>query len=614
MRSLFAPGWIPRLPVEPLERPAQRKLEVAVIRLRKIAVRKTLSGFSVVAFSFMLVSPAFAQFFANRSQTQLGTSAPISMAAADFNKDGRQDLAVVDGGVLWILMGNGDGTFQTPVSYTLGTFPISVTTADLNGDGIPDLVIPDGDSKVIYLLIGNGDGTFQITEGPSTSSYPSYAALVALTPNHSLDLLVMDSPYITVFLNQGNGTWGSALNFQTAETPHGVAWGDFAGNGTIDLAVAEFEGYGRDVTVLLGNGDGTFLQGPTYAIGDEPLSVVAADFRGDGKLDLAVGGCILSSDISVLLGNGDGTFQAPVLYPAEFCQSIVAADVSGGGKPDLVTVGISVTGNGSGGTSVLLGNGDGTFQPAQGYTIGLNAWSMALADMNGDQKPDMIVGMEPSVFTSQYVDAEVLLNTGVLRFSPAAGLTFSAQLIGTQSGAQTATLTNEGTTTLSFSSVVPPKEPFAAKTTCKGDLEPGANCTITAKFTPTTQGTVTGTVTLKDTASSKPQVLSLLAAGTVLTFDPASLTFPSQQVGTESKPMSVQVTNTGSTAVNFTGITLRGNFSQTNTCGSQIGAGASCSISVTFKPEAMGLRTGYVTVNDTGGGSPQYVHLKGTGT
>jgi len=571
------------------------------------------AGVLVVLWLTWVDAPACAQFFANRSATPIGPSQPFSMVAADFNRDGKQDIAIADHGNLWILLGKGDGTFQTPVTYTVGISPWSVATGDLNGDGIPDLVVPDYDGKLIYLLIGNGDGTFQITAGPSTTERPEFAALVDVNGDHQLDLVVIDSPYVSVFLNQGNGTFGNEIDFQPTGTPMAVAWADFDGNGTLDLAVAEIS----SVTILLGNGDGTFQQGPTYNVGAEPFSVVVADFRGNGMLDLAVGD-FLSSDVNVLLGNGDGTFQSPVAYPADFPVGLVGADVDGDGKPDLVAASIAFS-NGKGmntglaGATVLLGNGDGTFQAQQRYPTGITGWSVAVADVNGDKRPDVIVGTETSVLVSEFV-AEALLNTGVVRFSPSAGLTFPAQLIGTTSAPLTATLTNEGTAAVSVSSVTLQGKPFTMKTTCKASLAPGAHCSITSTFTPASKSIVTGTVTIKDSASSKPQVVELVAAGTVVSFNPPNLTFPSQKVGTKSAPMPVQLTNTGSVALNFSNIIIRNDFIETNTCGSQIGPGASCTISVTFRPTGTGLRTGYVAVYDDGGGSPQFIYLKGTGS
>jgi hypothetical protein len=140
--------------------------------------------------------------------------------------------------------------------------------------------------------------------------------------------------------------------------PYSIAVGDFNRDGNLDLAVASGCCPGAGLTILLGRGDGTFEPGVYYAAGDQPYSVVAADFNHDGNLDLAVANS-LSPYLTILLGNGDGTFragpQAPALeQPAVF---VTEGDFNGDGIPDLATVGSNII-------SVFLGNGDGTFQNA----------------------------------------------------------------------------------------------------------------------------------------------------------------------------------------------------------------------------------------------------------
>jgi hypothetical protein len=150
-------------------------------------------------------------------------------------------------------------------------------------------------------------------------------------------------------------------------------------------------------------------------------------------------------------------------------------------------------------------------------------------------------------------------------------------------------------------------------------VAPGAKCAIKITFKPPTTANFAGILTISDSASSKPQVIEVSGAGTVVSLSPAKLTFPAQKVGTTSAPQQVQVTNTGSTALTFTtSLYISGNnfrdFAQTNNCGSQIATGASCTVTVTFTPKKTGNRFAYVGINDTGGGSPQTVPLSGTGT
>jgi FG-GAP-like repeat/FG-GAP repeat/IPT/TIG domain len=148
--------------------------------------------------------------------------------------------------------------------------------------------------------------------------------------------------------------------------PVSVAAGDFNGDGKLDLAVANVGGSVGAVSILLGNGEGTFQPAVNYDAGSTPDSVAIGDFNGDGKLDLVVANH-LGATVSVLLGNGDGTFQSAVAYPTGGANpsSVVVGDFNGDGKLDLAVadIGLNVV-------SVLLGKGDGIFQSAQSYTAG----------------------------------------------------------------------------------------------------------------------------------------------------------------------------------------------------------------------------------------------------
>jgi archaellum component FlaF (FlaF/FlaG flagellin family) len=316
------------------------------------------------------------------------------------------------------------------------------------------------------------------------------------------------------------------------------------------------------------------------------------------------------SSISVLLGNGDGTFQQAVGYSTQFPSSILAYDFDGDGHMDLAASNAGQLGIPAG-VSVLRGNGDGTFQAGMFYPAGRNQVNFVVAgDFNGDHRADLAV--------ADFIDDRVitLLNTGVVSFSPTTPIKFPFQLVGTTSAAQTVTLTNTGASALTISSMKV-KGQFGMTSTCGASVAPGASCTISVTFSPLTQGSKSGTVTILDSASSKPQVIELSGPSTVVELSPASLTFAAQKVGTKSAPQPVQITNTGSTTLNLTKIAINGaqaqDFSQTNNCGSAINAGASCTIQVTFDPSKTGTRTGVIDVTDSGGGSPQKVHLGGIG-
>jgi hypothetical protein len=219
------------------------------------------------------------------------------------------------------------------------------------------------------------------------------------------------------------------------------------------------------------------------------------------KLDLAVTNEVA---LGVMLGNGDGTFQPAVYYSTKIAETwVIAQDLDGDGKVDLAASNAGVTGV-SPGVSVLKGNGDGTFQTAVFYPEEGGNF-VAAGDFNGDGKPDLVVldMAGGSVIT--------LLNTGVVSFSPTAPLNFEKQGVGTTSPPQSVILTNSGTTELKIQSIKASAE-FGVTSTCGSRVASGAQCTISATFSPTKSGAVQGTII--DNASSKPQVIELLGTGT----------------------------------------------------------------------------------------------------
>jgi hypothetical protein len=201
----------------------------------------------------------------------------------------------------------------------------------------------------------------------------------------------------------------------------------------------------------------------------------------------------------------------------------------------------------------------------------------------------------------------------VLSLSPAS-LTFPAQAVGTCSSAQTVTLCNKGSAALSITGITVSGD-FSETNTCSASLAAGASCTLSVTFTPAAMGTLNGAVTINANTEGDPVAIALTGTGSApqVSLSSASLTFLAQLVGTSSSAQSVTLSNTGNAALSITGITASGDFSQTNTCGSNVAAGASCTLSVTFKPTATGTRTGVVTITDNAVGSPQTVALTGTG-
>jgi hypothetical protein len=195
-------------------------------------------------------------------------------------------------------------------------------------------------------------------------------------------------------------------------------------------------------------------------------------------------------------------------------------------------------------------------------------------------------------------------------------LTFPTQLVLTTSKTGKVTLTNTGLGILNFTNIAV-TGPFSQTNTCGTSLNPGGSCAFSVTFSPTTIGTLTGSISITDNAHNSAQSIALTGTGTSIQLTPTSVNFGNQAVGTKSLTKYISLSNKGSVLVSIAGITITGtnasDFAEINNCGTSVAAGAKCTLAVTFTPSATGARSASVSIGDNGGGSPQQVQLKGTG-
>ena len=343
--------------------------------------------------------------------------------------------------------------------------------------------------------------------------------------------------------------------------------------------------------------------------------MAVGDFNRDGKLDLVVANLVNNSggagSMGVLLGNGDGTFQPVVNYGlGSNPDSVAIGDFNGDGKLDLAVANSGGYGNPAS-MKLLLGNGNGTFQPALEF-VGAgspNPSSLAVGDFIGHGRLDVAVADGSTVATL----LQPPLVSGVNAFLPASLMFGTTQLVGTISPVQPVLLVNYGTLTLSIVT----SGDFDQTHTCGSSLGAGSSCTIYVAFKPSQGGARTGILSVTDDAPGSPQTVSLTGMGTVVELAPTSLSFGCYFachliLGCHcycSGSKTTTLTNVGRTALNITDVMISGPFSLGNACPANLGAGQSCGLTVGWQRVS---GNGEISISDNGGASPQTVFLSGT--
>ena len=636
-------------------------------------------------------------------QTAINTTVNAIMAGlvlADFNQDGKLDIATATltsdvTSNLTVLQGNGDGTFTVTV---LSVQALPLAAGDLNGDGKPDIVGTPQDTAAMESLINNGDGTFTVGTPTGVSSHPVVGvpnqqvavALSDLTGNQKIDLVasvseVGPSPtsadQVSVLRGNGDGTFANFPSYVVTGFASQLATADFNGDGKQDLGVGipnidsssnlgtlelgtflnNGEGFspltltqvetgvkgpsgaylrtadlnsdghidvafsggsdvsppGPGVSILLGKGDGSYSSPVLYgATIMGPIGI--GDFNNDGKLDV-VGTTDSSSqfggDLSVLLGNGDGTFGFPVTSPpggTTCCSSLAVGDFNRDGKLDVAAWTSS-------GVSINLGNGDGTFSAGLAYGTGVSGGivtGVAFGDLNGDGILDFVMGVLNTLSINQQSSLLAFLGNGDGTFQspiitlldetagPVAVADFNfdgkADVISYGYWYDVSLMLGNGDGTL--------QAPLQYHIPTQGYLLAVAD--FDGNGTP-------------DLAAGGPGGVSLLLNATgnnapAAVLSTAAMEFGNTTVGRTSSAQTVTLTYPGATALSISSIANSGaqsaDFSQTNTCGTSLTAGASCTITITFTPQSIGARTASIQITDNAPNSPQIVSLGGTGT
>ncbi|CAM4827581.1 unnamed protein product [Rotaria magnacalcarata] len=326
-------------------------------------------------------------------------SYPYWLAVGDFNNDSVQDIAVVNNrkSNLGVFLGYGNGSFSSQMTYTTGdsSLPTSLVIGDFNNDTRLDVVVANYGTNNVGVLLGCGNGTFPlITYQYRNDSYPTWVAIGDFNNDSRLDIAVANSGMdnVGILLGYGNGTFTSSVTYPTGTNsgPVAIALGDFNNDARLDIAVAN---YGtNNIGVFLGYGNGTLSSHAIYPTGDNshPISVAVGDFNSDSILDIAVANYGIDK-IGVLLGYGDGTFVSQMTYPT--------GDVS---KPISVAIGdfnndiqldIAVVNSNWNSVGIILGYGNGSFASQTDFSAGVysSVRSLALGDFNNDSHLDIVV-------------------------------------------------------------------------------------------------------------------------------------------------------------------------------------------------------------------------------
>jgi hypothetical protein len=594
-------------------------------------------GFPDLAFP---VSDPFAiQIMLDNSAGALSTGPQLNLssrsfvgvnAAADFNGDGKLDLVFATNGSVGIALGNGDGTFQTPTYISTIFDSYSVAVGDFNRDGIPDIAagLLEGDGVAIVILIGNGDGTFAPPVSYTTTMF-SRLVSADLNGDGFPDLVGVDANgyAVDVMLNSGNGTFLPAVSYSGPGTPSStdfgaLAVGDMNGDGKLDVvALNTAECTNNCIEIFPGNGDGTLQTGTYYGIrqniaGISGGEIALADFSHDGKLDITApwtqGSYLLVQTAGPAPTLVPGVFSFPSTAVGSESQPL-STELYQPGSTAITVFGATVTGDfvmwQDGCENFVLQPGNSetcfisvAFQPT---TTGVRTGSLIITSSGGTQ----------NLFLSGTATAAINV-----QISPTS-LSFGTESLNGTTNYFSVNISNIGSQTVDFIGItIVGANPgdFLLNNLCGSTLGVGANCNVQVAFRPTAQGVRAASLSIADNAANSPQTVPLSGIGNALHISTNLLNFGNVTVGTSSS-LSLTLRNLGSTrSILISQIKFLSNaadYSQTNNCNGSIAPRSNCTMTVTFSPQTQGQLNSVLTFSSNGTGTQTVtsITLKGRG-
>ncbi|HTU15958.1 MAG TPA: choice-of-anchor D domain-containing protein [Solirubrobacterales bacterium] len=566
------------------------------------------------------------------------------MDTADFNGDGRADVVTNNqvqslpqyGAAAGVAFGQSDGTLGDPVLYPAGLGVAgNVVTGDFDNVDGPDFVSASGGAANVFL--NDGDGGFTAGEALETQGMPGFISPGDFNEDGDLDFTISDGNLMEIFLGDGEGGFTKTAEDQVIDGDSVMgataSVADFRGDGSSDVAITNYDG---EVRVFLSDGDGTFTPAPVLRLGGcgckNPWGLSVSDINGDGRDDLSVA-IFMESQTATLIARPDGSMEmtqlnSVPLFDGEWDAApkmVGNGDLNGDGIPEMIsadsqTDAVTInTGLRSGigfrfAERLALPSQDGCVFPSQ----------ISVADFNGDGRPDLAVGGECG-----YV--MVMLNEGEpAPLATPESFDFGDQVTGTTSDSETIELSNrDGLAPLEIADVTLAGGDSSEFSILSGDCQDttllvGESCSTEVNFHPIGLGARGITLTFDDNSAAGFTGVQLSGDAVPPTpgidVRPGNLTFADTEVGSESAAQSVTVTSNGSAplvlgAVETTGSNSGEFAADTTACaGRTLAPGASCAVSVKFKPTGAGALSAALNIASDVSGGASSVSLSGTAT